>query len=254
MRIFDLTGKVAVVTGGNGGIGLGMAKGLAEAGADIVVAARNAEKAATACVELRALGRRAEFVQLDVANEASCRGMIEQAVACMGRLDILVNNAGMNIRKPPEIMTSDEFRMVIDTNVTGAFVCAQAAYPHLLRAGGGKIINVASLATKLALPRMTAYAPSKAALVQLTRTQASAWAKDNIQVNAVLPGWIDTEWTQRSAQTAAGFAQKVIERTPAGRWGRPDDFAGVAVYLASSASAYMTGSEVVIDGGYSFSV
>ena len=192
MKLFDLKGKVAIVTGGNGGIGLGMATGLAEAGADIVLAARNPEKAAIACATLRNIGRDAEFVPFDILSETSCVSMVAKAHERFGRIDILVNNAGASLGGAPESYSIADFKTVIDTNLTGALACSQAAYPHMKKAGGGKIINVASVAAYLALPRMTGYAPSKAGLVQLTRVLASAWAKDNIQVNSILPGWVDT--------------------------------------------------------------
>ncbi len=256
MKLFDLTGKVAVITGGNGGIGLGMATGLAEAGADIVIAARNHSKSQAARMALMSTGRRCECVEFDARIEASCSAMIAEAKEKFGRIDILVNNAGFNIRdrgRPEEISISD-FRALIDTNLTSALVCAQAAYPYLKGAGGGKIINVSSLASFLATPRMTGYAPSKAGLVQLTRVLASAWAQDNIQVNCILPGWIDTEMTRNSSQKRPGFVDGVISKTPAGRWGTPEDFSGIAVYLASGASNFMTGSEIVLDGGFSFNL
>lgn len=256
MKLFDLTGKVAVVTGGNGGIGLGMATGLAQAGADIVIAARNKNKSEAARAALIEIGRQCECVEFDARIEASCTAMIAEAKEAFGRIDILVNNAGFNIReknRPEEISVSD-FRALIDTNLTAALVCAQASYPYMKEVGGGKIINVASLATFLAAPRMTGYAPSKAGLVQLTRVLASAWANDNIQVNSILPGWIDTDMTRNSAQKRPGYIEAVISRTPAGRWGAPEDFAGIAVYLASGASNFMTGSEIVVDGGYSFTL
>jgi 2-deoxy-D-gluconate 3-dehydrogenase len=254
MRLFDLKGKVAVITGGNGGIGLGMATGLAEAGADIVIAARDPNKSATACDALRKLGIRSEFIPFDVMSEASCRSMIAEAQKTFGRVDILVNNAGVariGPSGPPEETTIENFGSVLNANLAGPLACAQAAYPHMKQAGGGKIINVASVAAFLTNSMMTAYAPSKAGLVQLTRVLASAWAKDNIQVNSVLPGWITTEMTRPLAQT--GFATKLLERTPAGRWGQPEDFSGIAVYLASRASDFVTGSAMLVDGGYSFS-
>ena len=254
MKSFDLTGKIAVVTGGNGGIGLGMATGLAQAGADIVIAARNQNKSEAARATLINIGRRCECVEFDARIEASCLAMIAEAKSKFGRVDILVNNAGFTIRSRPEEISVPDFRSIIDTNLTAALVCAQASYPHMKEVGGGKIINVASLASFLVLPGMTGYAPSKAGLVQLTRVLASAWAKDNIQVNSVLPGWVDTEMTRNSAQKRPGFTENVISRTPAGRWGAPEDFSGIAVYLASSASNFMTGSEIVLDGGYSFAI
>ena len=256
MKAFDLTGKVAVVTGGNGGIGLGMATGLAQAGANIVIAARNKSKSEIARAALVNIGRKCECVEFDARNEISCVAMIAEAKAKFGRIDILVNNAGFNIREKnrPEEMSISDFRALIDTNLTAALACAQASYPYMKEAGGGKIINVASLAVFLVAPRMTGYAPSKAGLVQLTRVLASAWAQDNIQVNSVLPGWIDTDMTRGGAQKRPGYIENVISRTPAGRWGTPDDFSGIAVYLASSASNFMTGSEIILDGGYSFTL
>jgi 2-dehydro-3-deoxy-D-gluconate 5-dehydrogenase len=248
MTMFDLAGRVAVVTGGNGGIGLGMARGLAAAGASVVMAARNAEKAEAA---LAALGDRSTFMALDVADETSCRAMIEQVLHRFGRLDILVNNAGTSIRKPPEDYLAAEWRAVLDVNLTGAFFCAQSAHPAMKRQGGGKIINIGSMFALFGSAYAAPYAASKGALVQLTKSLATAWAEDNIQVNAVLPGWIDTELTQDARQQVAGLHERVLARTPAGRWGVPDDLAGIAVFLASQASDFVTGTAIPVDGGFS---
>lgn len=248
MTLFDLTGRVAVVTGGNGGIGLGMAKGLAAAGAVVVVAARNAAKAEAAVAEL---GSKCTFMPLDVAQEASCRVMIERTADRFGRLDILVNNAGTSIRKPPETYTAAEWRSVLDTNLTGAFLCSQAAHPVMKKSGGGKIINIGSMFALFGSGYAAAYAASKGALVQLTKSLAVAWAADNIQVNAVLPGWIDTELTRDARQQVAGLHERVLARTPAARWGVPEDLAGIAVFLASSASDFITGAAIPVDGGFS---
>src|SRR5262245_57946921 len=248
MTPFDLTGRVAVVTGGNGGIGLGMAQGLAAARADVVVAARNAEKAQAA---LAALGGKGVFIAFDAAEEDSCRAMIEQSVARFGRLDILVNNAGTSIRKPPESYTAAEWRAVLDTNLTGALFCSQAAHPAMKQAGGGKIINIGSMFSIFGTSYGAAYAASKGALVQLTKSLAVAWAKDNIQVNAVLPGWIDTELTQGARRHVPELHNSVLTRTPAGRWGVPQDLAGIAVFLAAPASDFVTGAAIPVDGGYS---
>ena len=247
---FDLTGRVAVVTGGNGGIGLGMAEGLAAAGAAVVVAARNAEKAEAA---LSRLGPASAFIALDVADEGSCRAAVEQTVARFGRLDILVNNAGMSIRKPPETLTADEWRRVLETNLTGAFICCHAAHPVMRHQGGGKIVNIGSMFSLFGSPYAAPYAASKGGLVQLTKSLAAAWAGDNIQVNAVLPGWIDTELTRAARQQVAGLHERVLARTPAGRWGRPEDLAGVAVFLAAPASDFVTGAVIPVDGGFAAS-
>ena len=251
MSLFDLKGRVAVVTGGNGGIGLGMAQGLAAAGASVVVAARNPEKSAAAVAALRAQGLDSAFVALDVADPNSCRDLVRQTLERFGRLDILVNNAGMSVRKPPQDYAIAEWRAVLDTNLTGAFACAQAVYPAMLGQGGGKIINIGSMMSLFGAAYAAAYSASKGGLVQLTKSLANAWAKDNIQVNAVLPGWIDTELTRDARRQVPGLNERVLGRTPAGRWGRPDDLAGIAVFLAAPASDFVTGAALPVDGGYS---
>ena len=251
MKLFDLTGRVALVTGGNSGIGLGMAEGMAQAGASIVIAGRNATKNAAAAKRLEALGAKVTALSGDVGNEAACRALVEQAVAAFGRLDILVNNAGMSIRKQPEVLTAAEWQQVLDVNLTSAFICSQAAYPHMLKAGGGKIINTGSMLSIFGAPYAVAYAASKGGIVQMTKAHATAWAKDNIQVNAILPGWIDTDLTRAARQQVEGLHDRVLARTPAKRWGLPEDFAGIAVFLASAASDFVTGAAIAVDGGYS---
>jgi 2-dehydro-3-deoxy-D-gluconate 5-dehydrogenase len=251
MRLFDLNGRVAIVTGGNGGIGLGMARGLAQAGAAVVVAGRNAEKSAAAVRELEALGARAATVDVDVTSEASCQAMVRNAVDRFGRLDILVNNAGTNIRKQPEEYSLTEWHTVLETNLTSAFVCSQAAYPEMKKSGGGKIIMIGSMMSIFGASFTAAYAASKGGIVQLTRALATAWAKDNVQVNAVLPGWIDSALTRTARSQIEGLHEKVVARTPAGRWGVPDDLAGIAVFLAAPASDFLTGTAIPLDGGYS---
>ena len=251
MTLFDLNGKVAFVTGGNGGIGLGMAKGLAEAGATVVIAGRNKAKADAAIGALRATGAQAEFVELDVLQEESCRQAIQQTADKFGRLDILINNAGTSVRKQPEDITAQDWHLVMNTNLTSAFFCAQAAYPHMKRAGGGKIINIGSMMSTFASSYATPYASSKGAIVQMAKSMAVAWAKDNIQVNAILPGWIDTELTQKAREQVPGLHERVLARTPVQRWGNPADFAGIAVFLAAPASDFITGAAIAVDGGYS---
>ena len=254
MSLFDLKGRVAIVTGGNGGIGLGMARGLAQAGAAIAVAGRNAKKSEAAAAELAKLGVKTAVLSVDVADEASCRKMIDDAGKALGRVDILVNNAGINIRKPPHELSLAEWKQVIDINLTSAFVCSQAAYPVMQKAGGGKIINIGSMLSIFGAPFAPAYGASKGGVVQLTKSLATAWAKDNIQVNAVLPGWIDTDLTKRAREEVSGLNSLVLMRTPAKRWGVPDDLSGVAVFLASKASDFVTGTAIPVDGGYSVQV
>lgn len=251
MTLFDLKGKVAVVTGGNGGIGLGMARGLAAAGCDIVVAARNADKSSRAVKELEGLGIRAAAIPVDVADEPSVETLIARAVEGFGRVDIVVNNAGTNVRKPPEDLALAEWHHVMDTNLTSAFLVSRAAYPHMKRQGAGKVINIGSMMSIFGVRFSPAYAASKGGIVQLTKVMATAWAGDNIQVNAVLPGWIDTELTQGARKQIAGLHDSVLKRTPAGRWGVMADMSGVAVFLASAASDFVTGTAIPVDGGYS---
>jgi 2-deoxy-D-gluconate 3-dehydrogenase len=246
MNAFDLHGKVAVVTGGNGGIGLGMARGLAAAGARVVVAGRNVAKSSAAARDIGGIA-----IEVDVLKEADCRALIANTVAQLGRLDILVNNAGINIRKQPQEYSLDEWRQVMDSNLTSAFCCAQAAYPEMKKAGAGKIVNIGSMMSIFGASFTTPYAASKGGMVQMTRALACAWAKDNIQVNAVLPGWIDTDLTRNARKQVDGLHERVLARTPAGRWGDPADFGGIAVFLASAASDFLTGTAIPVDGGYS---
>ena len=252
--MFDLTGKVAVVTGGNGGIGLGMARGLAHAGARVVIAGRNADKSAGAVRELAGIGGEPIALSADVTDEASVERLFSDTVQRCGRVDILVNNAGTNIRKPAQELSLAEWHAVMDTNLTSAFLCARAAYPHFKQAGGGKIVNIGSMLSIFGASFAPAYGASKGGVVQLTKSLAAAWAADNIQVNAVLPGWIDTELTQKARVDVAGLNERVLARTPAGRWGAADDLAGVAVFLASTASDFVTGVAIPVDGGYSMQV
>jgi 2-deoxy-D-gluconate 3-dehydrogenase len=228
-----------------------MAKGLAAAGATVALAARNAKKGEAAVAALVGSGATAAFIALDVAEEGSCRAMIEETVARFGRLDILINNAGTSIRKPPESYTAAEWHTVLDTNLTGALFCSQAAYRVMKGVGGGKIINIGSMFSIFGSAYAVPYAASKGALVQLTKSLAAAWARDNIQVNAVLPGWIDTELTRAARCQVTGLHDRVLARTPAGRWGVPEDLAGIAVFLAAPASDFVTGAAIPVDGGFS---
>ncbi len=251
MSLFDLKGRVAIVTGGNGGIGLGMARGLAAAGAAIVVVGRNDDKNKAAVKELKKLGVEVSSQIVDVTKESAAKKMVKDAVKKHGRVDILVNNAGMNIRRQPEEYTEAEWHQVIDTNLTSAFLCSRAVYEAMKKAGGGKIINIGSMMSIFGASFTAPYAASKGGMVQMTRAFACAWAKDNIQVNAVLPGWIDTDLTRRARQQVKGLHERVLGRTPAGRWGTPDDHAGIAVFLGGPGSDFVTGTAIPVDGGYS---
>lgn len=252
--MFDLKGKVAVVTGGNGGIGLGMARGLASAGARVVIAGRNQGKSEAAVAELRELKYDALAIAVDVTDPASVESLFAQTVSQCGRVDILINNAGTTVRKSPQDLSLEEWHLVMETNVTSAFLCARSAYPHFKQAGGGKIINIGSIFSNFGAPFASAYGASKGAVVQLTKSLASAWAIDNIQCNAVLPGWIDTDLTRQARKEVDGLNARVLARSPSGRWGRTEDFAGVAVFLSSSASDFVNGTALLVDGGYSIQV
>jgi 2-deoxy-D-gluconate 3-dehydrogenase len=250
-KLFDLHGRVAIVTGGNGGIGLGMARGLAEAGCAVAVAGRNAAKNREAVEVLGALGAKALAIEADVTDEAVCKRMVAAAADRFGRVDILVNNAGINLRKQPQEYTVEEWHRLIETNLTSAFLCSQAAYPAMVAAGGGKIVNIGSMTSIFGAAFAAPYSATKGGIVQLTKALATAWAKDKIQVNAVLPGFIDTALTRQTRVDVPGLHERVLARTPAGRWGVPDDFAGIAVFLSAPASDFITGAEIVVDGGYS---
>jgi len=250
---FDLTGRVALITGGNGGIGLGIARGLARAGASVLIAGRNRQKNAVAVAELAALGAPCQGVEVDVADEAACRALPEQAKSAFGRLDVLVNNAGIARTGLPQSISMDDWNAVLQTNLTAVMVASQAAYPLMKAQGGGKIINIGSMYAVFGGPFQPAYAASKGAVVQLTKSLAAAWARSNIQVNAILPGWIMTDMTDGARTQMAGFSDNIVGRTPAGRWGEPADFEGPAVFLASPASDFVTGALLSVDGGFSIS-
>lgn len=256
LDLFDLHDKVALVTGGNGGIGLGIARGLARAGAGVAIAGRNADKTARAVAELERLGLgiRALGLSVDVVDEGQVQRMVQDTVTALGGVDILVANAGTTIRKQPEQYSLAEWHHIVDTNLTGVFACCQAVYPELKRRGGGKIVTIGSMASIFGFDVAAVYAASKGGVVQLTRSLASAWAKDNVQVNCILPGWIDTELTQGARRTRPGLHDDVIDRTPAERWGEPADLAGPTVFFCSRASDYVTGTALPVDGGFSSSM
>jgi 2-deoxy-D-gluconate 3-dehydrogenase len=251
---FDLQGKVAIVTGGNGGIGLGIARGLAQAGADVAVAGRNADKTARAVAELEALGVRSVGLGVDVVDASQVQRMVQDTLAALGGVDILIANAGTNFRKRPEEYSLTDWHRIVDTNLTSVFTCAQAVHPEFKRRGGGKIVTIGSMASIFGFDVASIYAATKGGVVQLTRSLASAWARDNIQVNCILPGWIDTELTQGARRVLPSLHDDVVSRAPARRWGQPEDLAGAAVFFCSRASDYVTGTALPVDGGFSSSM
>ena len=250
--LFDLTGKAAIVTGGNGGLGLAMALGLAGAGANIAVAARNQEKTAEALPQIEGLGVRAAGISADVTEESDIRRMVSQTHDAFGRVDILVNNAGTVVRKDPQDISAEEWDWVMDVNLRGAFLAAKEVYPHMKEQGGGKVINIGSMFSLFGGGGSgAAYSSSKGGIVQLSKSLAVAWAKDNIQSNAVLPGWFMTELASDIPRKQPERYELINRRIPAQHWGDPNDLQGVAVFLSSRASDYITGAVITVDGGYS---
>jgi len=248
--LFDLSGKVAVVTGASRGIGAAAALALAEAGADIVAGSRNQEALKLVVDDVRKLGRNALQVMVDVSNRSQIQSAVQEALREFGKIDILVNSAGTIIRKPSVEMTEEEWTQVIDLNLKGTFFfCQDVAREMIARNQGGKIINVASLWASLGVSNLIGYASSKGGVGSLTRSLAAEWAKYRINVNAVGPGYIRTE-LNLAVQNDANRSAYVVSRIPLGRWGEPEDLKGAMVFLASKASDYVTGQIIWVDGGW----
>jgi len=247
---FDLSGRVAIVTGGNGGIGRGIALGLAGSGADIVIAARNDEKTAAVVKEIEALGRKAIGLRCDVLANGDIRATVEKTLAELGKVSILVNNAGVAGGGPPQEMAEEVWDRIVDTNLKAGFLFAQAVYASMKGNGGGKIINIGSEYSIFGSGGGLPYSASKGGVIQMTKSLAVAWARDNIQVNAIIPGWITTDMTSGITRNET-FFRRIIERTPARRFGEAEECAGAAVFLASGASDFVTGQPIAVDGGYS---
>jgi len=251
---FDLGSKVALVTGGNSGIGLGMAEGLAAAGAAVCIWGTNETKNAEALSRLGQHGGRILALRCDVADEAAVERAFSETVAVLGRVDACFVNAGVAGRREVRSfveLTSEEWRRVLGVNLDGAFFTLRAAARHMVgRPGGGSLVVTASLAAISGQARGEHYAASKGGLLSMMKALAVELARDGVRANAIVPGWIDTPMTERTLRWDK-FVEKVLPRVPVRRWGAADDFAGIAVYLASDASAYHTGDTFIIDGGYS---
>jgi len=248
--IFDLSGKTAIVTGGNGGIGHAIATGLARAGADVVIVARNQEKTARAVEAILGTPAKCIGIRCDVTNEHDIGMAVEKTVREFGHVDILVNDAGTSANSPPETMSTGQWDAVLDTNLKAAFLFSRAVYPAFTRAGGGKIINIGSMMSIFGDRVSVAYSVSKGGVIQLTKSLAIAWAADNIQVNAIVPGWFLTDLTAPFKQNEEAY-RTIIQRTPAGRFGELHELEGAAVFLASAASSFVTGQSILVDGGFS---
>lgn len=248
---FALDGRVVLVSGGYGGIGLAIAKGCLAAGAAVALGGRNQAKAEQAASGLAESGGRARGLRLDVVEAASCRSAVSTVLDAFGRLDAVFAVAGVNHRVPPQDVAEPVWDEIVDVSLKGTFLLAQAAFEALKSGGDGRIVTIGSMMSILANGVTAPYAAAKGGVVQLTRSLAVAWAEHGIKANCLVPGWIDTPLTAQARADLPQLDRDVRRRTPAGRWGRPDDLAGAAVFLASPASAFITGVALPVDGGFS---
>jgi len=247
---FDLSGSVALVTGGNGGIGFAMARALGAAGATVAVLGRDRDKTARAVTDLGEAGIVVSGHDKELRNAEGCAAAVGEVVDRHGRLDVLVNNAGINIRKRPEEYSEAEIAQVLTVNLEVPFHLSVAAYRAWMQVHGGSIINVGSLLSQFGGAQFAPYSMAKGGLMQMTKSLATAWALEKVRVNTILPGWIDTDLTRSARQVVEGLDDKVRRQTPVGRWGEPVEFGTAVVMLASKASSFTTGTAIQIDGGY----
>lgn len=247
---FDLTGRVALVTGASRGLGQCFARALAEAGSDLILTARKEEDCESFAAQMRQSGRRVACLSLDVRDEASIREMGDAAHAAFGRIDVLVNNAGVNVRKAALDVTWDDWNAVLDTNLRGTFFVAQAVARHMIARRYGRIVNIGSLTTLFGYAGIAPYCASRGGVKQLTMSLADEWGQHGITVNCLAPGWFHTEQT-RALYEDARWVEYLSDRIPLGRPGNPTDLEGAIVFLASDASEYVTGQTLLVDGGMS---
>lgn len=246
---FSLEGKAAIVTGASRGLGKGMATALAQAGADLVIASRTKSVLEKTAEEIKEFGHCVIPVAADVSKKEDIKIMVETALKEFGRIDSLFNHAGINRRCPSENYSEKDWDEIININLKGVFLCAQAVGRVMIKQGGGKIINTSSLIAVIGGKMIPAYAASKGGVAQLTKALANEWAKYHINVNAIAPGYFTTKATEASRKDKVRY-KEITDRIPLGRWGNPEDLGGVAVFLASEASDYITGQTIFVDGGW----
>ncbi len=248
-KMFDLSGKVAIVVGGHGGIGKAIALGLADAGTDVIVASRNFDALKAVTKEIEAKGKKSLAVSVDIVDEKQVSAMVEKVLKVFPHIDILVNSAGLAIRKPADTFPIDEWQKVMDINTRGTFLCCQMVGRVMIKQKSGKIINISSVRGRYGLPSgYAAYCPSKGAVDTLTRTLACEWAKSNVLVNAVAPTVVETELT-KDLLADPEYAKTMKSRIPMGKWALPEDIVGPVIFFASDASNFVTGQILYVDGG-----
>ena len=246
--LFDLTGRTALVTGSSQGLGLAIARGLAEAGAAVVLNGRDEKKLSAAARALDAEGARVAMATFDVTDGAAAAREVAEIEAEFAPIDILVNNAGIQRRAPLAEMTEEQWREVLDTNLTSAFLVARAVAPRMIARGAGKIVNICSVMSEVTRPTIGNYAAAKGGLKMLTKTMAVEWAKHGLQCNGIAPGYMVTELNRPLLENVE-FNKWICGRTPAGRWGKPEELVGAAVFLSSRASDFVNGQMIAVDGG-----
>lgn len=248
-ELFDLSGRVALVTGASKGLGKAMAISLAGAGAHVALYGRDIVDLGAVKDIIESLGRRADFFAVNVLDNSEIEAAVKETLTAFGSVDILVNNAGVNVRKPVLEISPEEWDLVIDTNLKGYLLMAQAVVPQMISRGRGKVINMASILGSVALPAQVAYASSKGGVIQMTKVMALEWAKQGIQVNAIGPTYFETPLVAQLRNDPERYSF-IVDRTPMGRWGQPEELAGVVVFLASRASDFITGQTIFVDGGW----
>jgi NAD(P)-dependent dehydrogenase (short-subunit alcohol dehydrogenase family) len=249
LDLFDLKGKVALITGASKGLGKALSRGLARAGADLALTARNLEGLKETEAEVKALGARAAVFAMDVLNSSSIQKAVDSVIRHFGRIDLLVNNAGVNVRKKVLDLTEEEWDLVLNTNLKGYWLVARAVVPDMIRRGNGKVINMASILGAVGLENQLPYASSKGGVIQMTKVMALEWARHSINVNAIAPTYFETPLVAALRNDPERF-KFINERTPMGRWGQPEELEGTVIFLASRASDFITGQTIFVDGGW----